>query len=197
MPCEGPERIDVPEPRGLVRGQCLDDAIVFGAIRHHTQGLHVLVDPRETGLTGERRQAALHQVLLAGDQIDGTASTDEVGHEGERVRGKRHGSTPGEAPPRGRERWTAAKMAVLTSAMGNTKLAKPALATAPGMPQTTLETSSCTSTVPPDATTDSQPPHPSLPMPVNTTASRSAPKTLDAEWKSTSTEGREKLTRGP
>src|SRR3546814_2591866 len=52
------------------------------------------------------------------------------------------------------------------SLIGSTAEHRPLVATAPGMPQTTLVASSCAMTVPPACTTSAAPFWPSVPMPV-------------------------------
>ena len=74
---------------------------------------------------------------------------------------------------------------------GRIRSARPALATAPGMPQTTEVAWSWASTLPPRSTMAREPTAPSEPMPVSTTPSTEAPTAAAALRNSTSTAGRQ------
>ena len=116
---QGLEGSEVTQPRGLVRGEGVHDAIVLGAVRDRAQGVHVLLDPGQVDLAHERKQAALHEVLLAGWQLDGAAPAYQVGHDGERGARDGHGPPCQEARS-AVEAWTVDTMAPPISLRGST-----------------------------------------------------------------------------
>ena len=119
LPGQGLEGIETTKPRGLVRGQGLDNSIVPGAGRHHAQRVHVLVDPCETSLTNKGLQAVLHQVLLADRQPKAATAAREVRHEPEAARRDAHEPPAAEARSRVTG-WTANAIAPPISSSGST-----------------------------------------------------------------------------
>ena len=79
---------------------------------------------------------------------------------------------------------------------GSTALQRPAWATAPGMPQTTLDASSCPMAAPPASITFLVPAKPSWPIPVSMATKTRPSHATQAERSIGSTDGRQKFSGG-
>src|SRR4029079_18508715 len=91
----------------------------------------------------------------------------------------------------------AAAMRAAICSGGRTAEARPAEATAPGMPHTAELAASCAMIVPPALTIFAAPSAPSRPMPESTTPSGCTPKSLAQLSNIGSTDGRQPLATGP
>src|SRR5690606_34065243 len=123
----------VAEPRGLVGGQGLDDGVERTPVETTApQRPDVGVDVGRRSGARERQDARLDQVLLAPVEVDRAASPHEVGHVLEALRGDAHRAVLVGS-------WVTSRASVgPMSGSGRTRCAWPAVATAPGMPHTTL-----------------------------------------------------------
>src|SRR5579883_292442 len=137
----------------------------------------------------QRPQPRLDQVILV------------VEHNGRRVaheppdifqfgRGNRHHLPPFCVPCARRI------SAAATPVSGTISSASPASVTAPGIPQTTLESLSCATTWPPASRIHCAPRIPSCPMPVSTIPSVPAPQIFATLRNNTSTAGRQEFSGG-
>src|ERR1019366_6811186 len=143
-----------------------------------------IVDRGETVLANDRPKPALEQVVLVGAEHNAGFRV-HVLLEKPVIRGLyfRKGAW---------HRYPHAFRAIritsgMTSSSGRTQSARPAPTMAPGIPQTTLEASSCARIRAPRAFRISVPRRPSCPMPVKTTAITAPPSTSLTELKSAST----------
>src|ERR671913_1255069 len=189
----------VAEPRCLVCCHRLDHLLVQGTLGRAAESGD---EPVETILPAgpdDRQQAGLDEVLLPGLEGDRRAAMDELADVGEVGRGDAHELAPapsrelGEAPSRARRSALTRSAAIAGS--GRIRSARPAVATAPGIPQTIEVASSWTTISAPAARSRSLPRSPSCPMPVRTQASTYPLKTAAAVRKSTSTAGRHPFCR--
>src|ERR1035437_4793333 len=142
----------------------------------------------ETGqsvLARDRQQAAFGEVLLFGREHLTGALAQHLAQIVEVLRG--HALSPANRRVR--------RGAISSS--GSTAEQRPACATWPGMPHTTLVGSSGARMLPPAAAIACAPRKPSEPMPVSTRPSTFGPQTSAAEENSGSTAGLQKLTSGP
>src|ERR1019366_3535757 len=180
------ERDLVAEEERLVGGHRLDH---FDGERRGGGGGFKLADQlAETGqsvLARDRQQAAFGEVLLLGRQHQAGALAQQLAQIVEILRG--HALSPANRRVR--------RGAISSS--GSTAEQRPACATWPGMPHTTLVGSSCVRMQPPSAAIACAPRKPSEPMPVSTRPSTFGPQTSAAEENSGSTAGLQKLTSGP
>src|SRR5918998_3980157 len=198
---EGGERVAVPEPRRLVRGQRLDDPA--GRLRAGPGADRVdqLADVGQAHGAGDGQQPRLHQVLLARSEHDRALPVHQLAHPVEARRSEGHRRPPAGAVAAARAGETVGPVmrrviASATRSSGSTSSAKPAVATAPGLPHTTEVAWSWTTTAPPASRMRPAPRRPSEPMPVSTTPRTAPSKVSTAERNSGSTAGRQKFSGG-
>jgi hypothetical protein len=84
-PAQGLERIVVPEERGLVRQEGVDDLLVQGGERRLPEAGDQLGDGSGAGLGRERRQAGFNEPLRSALELDARVAADQVPHELEGV----------------------------------------------------------------------------------------------------------------
>jgi hypothetical protein len=172
------EGLAIAEEEGLVGCQSVDDALLQSAV----SGLDPAQEIVEAGdilLAQNRREASLDEIGLLRREHDAGRVLDEFDRLLDRM--DAHAAFPS----------TRDCASSPSFSGGNWAAARPASAMLPGMPQTTLEGSSCTMTLAPRWIRSCAPPVPSLPMPVSAIASVSAPKQSAALVKSRSIEGRQ------
>src|SRR5262249_6094345 len=179
------ERDLVAEEEGLVRGHRLDDLDDQGL---GAGGLELLDQPGEAlnaCFARHRQEPAFDQVLLVGRQRQTRALLEQLAQVIVVERG--HARSP----------WNKRTTLGAIGSIGSTAEQSPALAAEPGMPQTTLVTSSWAMTLPPCATIVAAPCVPSWPMPVRINARMALLQISVADWNRGSTAGLQKLTGGP
>src|SRR6185437_1626619 len=179
------ERQLVAEEKSLVGGHRLDDLRREWNRRLGFQPFNQFIERGHAVAAGNRQKAALGEILLLGRQHQSRPLTQKLSQKIEVFR--RHMRSP----PNRRVNFPA------ISVSGRTAEQRPALVTWPGIPHTTLVSSSCAITWPPAATIFLAPARPSDPMPVSTKASALLPHTSEADSKSGSTAGLQKFTIGP
>src|SRR6266545_870431 len=179
------ERNLVAEEERLVGHHRLDHLDHEGLGVRSPQTLHQLGQAAKPGLARQRQKPALDQILLVGRQHEPGPLPQQFSKM--IVVERRHDRLP--------EKRRTTFGAIWSS--GSTDEHRPALVTDPGMPQMTLDASSCAITAPPAATMEPAPRVPSEPMPVSTTARHLAPHTSAADENMGSTEGLQKLTSAP
>src|ERR1700741_1905012 len=147
--------------------------------------LHEIRDSGKADAPRQRQQPAFHEILLVGREVETGTLLQQPAQE--IVVRRRH------------ERSPANRRTILGAIWFSGRMAEqmPALAAAPGMPQTTLVASSCAITLPPAATMSLPPRMPSDPMPVRIAAKVPVCQTSIAEVNRGSTAGLQKLTGGP
>src|SRR6185437_11327265 len=178
------ERHLVAEEERLVGGHRLDH-VGCQRLSAVLQLLHQLRQSRQAGLARQRDQPAFDQILLVRREIEAGALLQQLAQE--LVIERRHDRSPAKKRTSFGAIWLS----------GRTAAQMPALAAAPGMPQTTLVASSWAMTLPPAATISLPPRAPSDPIPVSTPAMTPPCQISVAELNSGSTAGLQKLTGGP
>src|SRR6202022_650868 len=178
------ERDLVAEEERFIGGHRLDN---FGDERlgRVPELPHQRREPGEAGLADQREQPAFDQILLARGKHEPGVLLE---HGAQKIVIRRTHALPPENNSR--------SLGAMRSS-GSTAEQRPARATAPGMPQTTLLASSWATTLPPAAPLAAAPRAPSAPMPVRTSARTALPQTWAPDANSGSTAGRQKLTSGP
>jgi hypothetical protein len=84
------ERLPVAEERGLVRGQRVDDAAVHVGLGALLRARDELGDGGRAGLSRQRQEARLDEVLLAGFEHDRGVAANQAADVGEVAGGERH-----------------------------------------------------------------------------------------------------------
>src|SRR5437870_1210730 len=199
MDAETLERNHISEPGRLVGGQRVDDLLVERGRLLFTQGRHEFGERTQAGAADERIQPGDGEVLLPRLEHDRGALADQVLDVAEVLFREHHGPTP---TGRGRgalARPTSSRRSISAAipASGTTASAIPDCTTNPGIPQTTLDASSCTITRAPVSDSWRAPRIPSLPIPVITIPRAWAPYVSATDRNSGSTEGRQEFSRGP
>src|SRR5438093_7798433 len=142
------ERSHVSEPGRLVGGQRVDDLLVQRGRLFLTEGCYEFGERTQAGAANERIQPGDGEVLLPGLEHDRGALTHQVLDVPEVLFGEHHGPTP-------TGRWSGAvarptssrrSISAASPVSGTMASAIPDCTTNPGIPQTTLDASSCTMT---------------------------------------------------
>src|SRR5262249_30677721 len=178
------ERLAVAEEERLVRHQRVGEVAQQRRIAVLSQRGRQRVEAVQVVLARHRRQAAFDQVRLVAAEDEPRTVEDQLAEKGKIV------GLHTRPPVASFATWPA------ICDTGRMALQIPAVAAAPGMPQTTLVASSCATTVPPAFTTISPPLAPSEPMPVRMTHSTPAPYASLRLRNIGSTAGRQKFSGG-
>ena len=151
------ERCAVAEEESFIGRHCFDDVANQRRFGRQFEPPHEAIDTVEIVTARQGRESAFDEILLVVVEAEaGIFGEEALQH----IEGSNH------AAPRGRIPLRRPLTVAAIRPSGRTALASPACATAPGMPQTTLEASSCAMRLPPAATIARDPARPSVPIPV-------------------------------
>src|SRR5690606_32706600 len=179
------ERPSVAKEKRFIRRHGIDDLVQHRFVPCPPDFLDELADAVDATPPCDWRQAALNQIALLRRQHEAGALIEHL------LQIVELGGIHFPSPPAIR------MIAGPICCSGRISLHRPACATAPGIPQTTLVSRSCASTCPPACTTASHPFNPSDPIPVRMIV-RSRSPTLRARLLSIgSTAGLHEFSAGP